>query len=330
MKAVDKRQLLFNLYSNNLKTFLELTKLKIKIKNELGEFVELNESAIFCPLCKSLFTEELLQNTNSNQLTIEHIPPESVGGKGKILTCKSCNEKFGHDLDHYINKALNVEPFLKGLPNSIVEGRLRINDSIPFKTKFLYEDGKFTLVPSYDKNIKKHYHNMIDKIQEKWDGVQLKVHFQGSNTKKTNLALVKSAYLEMFNIFGHTFLFNQNTEKVREQINHPERIILPHSSIIEQNFDDKVTGINVIKEPINKICFLIIMKLKVKQNNYSKKVGVLIPGPDEKGWETYSSFKYNEEFAPKLTHFSNLNCIKERRLTLAYNEIWENVKDGLL
>ena len=330
MKAADKRKKIFDLYASNLTNLCETTNLKIGIKNDQEELIELKEPAIFCPLCMSLFTERTLENGFVDRLTIEHIPPESVGGKGKILTCKICNETIGKKLDHHIQKELNTEPFLKAIPNSVVEGRLQINASIPFKAKFTYQKGKFILAPTLDKKTKVHYHKAMNEVQTKWEGTKFKVRFWGGNNKMSKLAIVKSAYLEMFAFFGHIFLFNSNSAKIREQINNPSKDILPHSSIIEHDFDDQVLGINIIKQPLDRICFLVILNLKVNQNNYNKKVGVLIPGPDDHAWATYSNFKNDEQIVAKLTFLSNMNCIREKELTLAFNDIWFDTKNQIL
>jgi hypothetical protein len=35
----------------------------------------------------------------TGELTLEHVPPEAVGGRGILLTCKSCNNTAGHTVD---------------------------------------------------------------------------------------------------------------------------------------------------------------------------------------------------------------------------------------
>lgn len=49
-----------------------------------------------CPLCQSRFEREALDN---DELTLEHVPPEAVGGTPIILTCKRCNNTAGHTID---------------------------------------------------------------------------------------------------------------------------------------------------------------------------------------------------------------------------------------
>ena len=49
-----------------------------------------------CPICSLLLPREA---TDSGDLTLEHVPPEPVGGKGIVLTCKQCNSTAGHTVD---------------------------------------------------------------------------------------------------------------------------------------------------------------------------------------------------------------------------------------
>jgi hypothetical protein len=39
-----------------------------------------------CPLCLRLFRRDQI-----DQLSLDHVPPKSVGSKLKVLTCKTCN-----------------------------------------------------------------------------------------------------------------------------------------------------------------------------------------------------------------------------------------------
>jgi len=48
----------------------------------------ITQPVIFCPLCIKVYHADALGQDGIDSLTIEHIPPESVGGKAKVLTCK--------------------------------------------------------------------------------------------------------------------------------------------------------------------------------------------------------------------------------------------------
>ena len=49
-----------------------------------------------CPCCMRVHGHEALSN---GMLTIEDVPPKSVGGRWLVLTCKQCNSTAGTRLD---------------------------------------------------------------------------------------------------------------------------------------------------------------------------------------------------------------------------------------
>lgn len=49
-----------------------------------------------CPVCRKPFT---VQDLAESRLSIEHVPPRSVGGRELLLTCVECNNTAGTKLD---------------------------------------------------------------------------------------------------------------------------------------------------------------------------------------------------------------------------------------
>jgi hypothetical protein len=52
-----------------------------------------------CPLCQTLFTIDELDTRN---LTKEHVPPRSIGGREMVLTCRQCNNSAGATFDAHL------------------------------------------------------------------------------------------------------------------------------------------------------------------------------------------------------------------------------------
>jgi len=66
-------------------------------------------SSYICPICGNLFDKESVENKT---LTIDHVPPKSIGGKPLVLTCESCNNDLGSKLDSQIK---NHQDFVKSV-----------------------------------------------------------------------------------------------------------------------------------------------------------------------------------------------------------------------
>ena len=48
--------------------------------------------AYICPLCLSVY------GIGNTELMLAHVPPESIGGKPILVTCKDCNSNRGTDI----------------------------------------------------------------------------------------------------------------------------------------------------------------------------------------------------------------------------------------
>jgi hypothetical protein len=80
-----------------------------------------------CPECFSLFPEDSVTDRSlphEQQLSAEHVPPETVGGRELLLTCKPCNNRAGTRLDADANRAEQMRQFVAG--NTIDLIRLKV------------------------------------------------------------------------------------------------------------------------------------------------------------------------------------------------------------
>jgi len=62
-----------------------------------------------CPLCIRGFP-----TVRPNGLSLEDVPPRSIGGKPLLLTCTECNNKHGTDVDSHIKVGRDLEQMLEG------------------------------------------------------------------------------------------------------------------------------------------------------------------------------------------------------------------------
>lgn len=165
-------------------------------------------------------------------------------------------------------------------------------------------------------------------MKEFKEGSKINMTISGSNNIKFNIALLKAAYLEMFCLFGHDFLLNENTQRIREQITMTDKWILPHIFFLPNEFGDEFVGVNIIYQPAESKCFLVILELSASSSKICKRIGVLIPGPDEKAWKTYSDFKDANPHELTLAKFLGKSYITEKKHCLTYSRVWSQVSSG--
>lgn len=229
----DKRQKLFDLYSQNLEWVKE---------NPIIRFEPDFSNGYICPLCFDIFFEQDLDNSLPNPLTLEDIPPVALGGKPLALTCKKCNSKSGHELDvHLLNRLLEVDVAMF-LPNSKsravfelngnkVNGTFEVDEEGVLKLNLQKENSNPQQSDKFTEDLFPHrtiYNplftpiEILAKQQYQTPTFNIKLN-KKSNERRAEIALLRIAYLIAFSTLGNAFLINSSLCKEREQILNPER-----------------------------------------------------------------------------------------------------------
>ena len=281
----NRKEEVFKLYSENLKGIKESN--IIKINNNTVEYV--------CPLCIGTFTISDLESKSQNPLTEEHNPPEKLGGKVTLLTCKSCNSKCGSDLDAHLLNYLLENEFNKFYPNTKTTVEYKVEDlkirgevEIDKSGTCIFKlNGKMANprdVSSFNsmvlpRNIAK-YDSFFDPKRTNIRIVPKNFRispFQKSKINRVNIALLKIAYLKAFEEIGFALLAISPLSKIREQIRNPDKNLLKGKFLVNYNFPDNFLGLNIIRYPKELMSFLLVFKLKT--SNETRKFAVALPGP---------------------------------------------------
>lgn len=295
-----KKHTLFKLFSRNLEYVKSHPEIKFKPDFENG---------YICPLCFEVFFEKDLINSKQNFLTLEDIPPKSLGGKVRALTCKKCNSIGGHTLDNNLLKRLTEIDFQSFLPNSETKTTFSFNDNKVNGKVNIDKDGTFIIdldtkrsdpkeSEQFLKDVfpPKTIYNPIHKLlnpefkEPEYKSEQFNFKkIEKSDEKKSEIALLRIAYLKAFSIFGYGFLINGYFHRIREQIQNPDKNILNPVFWIKYEFPDEMLGVNIIKEPKELRSFLIIFNLETKSSK--RQFAICLPGPTEPGIKIYENIE---------------------------------------
>jgi hypothetical protein len=78
-----------------------------------------------CPLClRGLYAIEAIE---AGELTREHVPPHSLGGRWLALTCRACNNDAGTFYDAEAEKQERMRSFLTGQHQGLMRGTYTVN-----------------------------------------------------------------------------------------------------------------------------------------------------------------------------------------------------------
>jgi hypothetical protein len=333
----DKKRKLFRLFSENLEWVKEHPSISFNPDFSNG---------YICPLCFDVFFEKNLEPTTTNYLTLEDIPPKSLGGKPLALTCKSCNSKSGHELDaHLLNRLLELDSH-QFSPNSKTETTFELNGN---RVNGIVEiDSKGTLKldlqtsRSNPKEADKFIKDLIpprtiynplfypDKLFD--EGIKtptFNLKFKRvSQERRAEIALLRIAYLLAYATFGSGFYINGGLYRVREQILNPEKDILPKVYWIKYEFPKKLEGINIITLPKELRCFLVIFNLETKSQK--RQFAIVLPGPSEPSIKVYDFIEQElcvgdgTTFLNGMTeHIPARDYLKNKDYAFASNWFWQ-------
>jgi hypothetical protein len=255
------------------------------------------------------------------------VPPKSLGGKARTLTCKECNNHARSQLESHLKRKLQMEEFFKGYPNISLETRFSPDPSIELTaTTRLRSDRVIEVVCDPSRSDPKDVGRFAD-LQAGDSLSSFKLRWlPGYRINRAEIALFRIAYLLAFSQFGYGFLMNPNLLPVRHQMQEPEEEILPSWGILKGEFPDRSLGISIVREPIEMRSFLVVFELET--DNRRTRHGVVLPGPSNPGTTVYHRVRQMQrhpggtEVEHKLQVVSGADYLTDSRLAFASHAMW--------
>lgn len=195
---MSKKHSIYKAFSENLKRTFE--RFRLSIKDSEGEVVD---NSYLCPISLLYFP---IESIKAGYLTIEHVPPRSLGGKGLLLISKEVNNRDGYTSDKKMLKYFEGENFNNHKGTTSVKLSSESLDFRGITAEFsLVKDQKHkVLFETSTQNFKALEHNQLF---ENWDNTSFTV--SGSIVKELDKkALLKCAYLLAFHKIGYELIFN--------------------------------------------------------------------------------------------------------------------------
>ena len=254
--------------------------------------------AFICPICMNIINIE-----DTDNITLEDVPPKSVGVNPLLVTCaKFNNDLGGGKLDCYLHNELLVYHLIKHPENTTYKATFTLNGvKIKGRARLEINSGKPKWHFTIDANDRVSYPNFREELENNWDGCNLQVDFNITSTKRmdeyTNISILRSAYLMAFVKMGYMYILPDNLDKVREQIQNRDKDILGSSFLVGRRTDlmpEEIEG--VYYGFVNDVsCILVIMNLHLREKNATiHKVVVALPNPDESDLSLYSKLEKME------------------------------------
>jgi hypothetical protein len=191
-----------------------------------------------CPLCEGSFGREAL---DSRELTLEHVPPESVGGRLLTLTCRPCNSVAGHTIDSEVHRRDQLLDMNRAIFSKVgvfsTKARLEI-DGIPLNVHLDVRDGSLTVEvhevindPAQFQAQMEHLRTMKEsgKVQEVLLQLTPRLRF---HIWRSQISDLRSAFLACFAGFGYSWAMLPSLDPIREQIRTPNTKLVQNAWLI--------------------------------------------------------------------------------------------------
>ncbi len=290
-KNIERKEQLFNLYASNLSLYMP----------ELKDI-------FMCPLCGERFPRTSI---HSNDVTIEHIIPQGIGGRLTTLTCKSCNNTDGSSLDSHLVQKLRHDDILAGKSELPLRATIKIGEGELGADVYLSEDKNPNIriigLPQISNP------ELHKRAQEDFSQGAREIQMTGNlgySPKRSTIAIIRSAYLMMFRYFGYGYILFDNVRKVVEQIANPDIETNILKSVM--NLKDAPpynNSVAVLLEPRELRSFLVLLDLSTK---ITRNIAVALPGLDAKSDQIIDRWA-------SLTDSGDITNTKPRFQTLQYS-----------
>lgn len=241
-----------------------------------------------CPLCTQSYfyvgRNEILGNA---EFSLDHLPPESVGGAFKVLTCKKCNNEAGYD-EAELLRLVTFGSIPDKRRNSILPYTYVINKKTGdrWPVRIIKTESKVDLI--FDEKAKLHNEKLKKFLSELHNGEhpQLQIFVGSPDLDKISRALLKSAYLICFVWWGYEFVFSKNTELIRKvfkkELIYPTRIPTVWQPLKGKE-DPVPPGVSIVSKDRERLAFVVTIHLQSSAENF--QADILIPNPTDNGWQ---------------------------------------------
>lgn len=222
-----------------------------------------HENTYICPLCIQPFSQDDLNITLANPLSLEDVPPKALGGKANILTCRDCNNRAGQTIDAALQKRMEQMDHQQFVPGAKFHAKLKQNGQITRGEITVGSGGELNVKQSYKHNKKDSLDNFVGGISPV-DGnplLELEFYKKGIDFKLLEVALLKTAYLSCFQKYGYAFILDPIYDQVRDQIRNPQNDIYPTRAWFVGPFKNTEHGVHFVST-YGLECIMSIFPLK--------------------------------------------------------------------
>jgi hypothetical protein len=207
-----------------------------------------------CPLCLDAFDRSA--TAPGGELTIEHVPPESLGGRPMCLTCRRCNNTAGSRLDSHMERHRTFVDFIAGAATRPIAATFTVADRQQRGLVQGRSDGLLLTGvaarnrPGADVAMIERLDDLVSGAAEKWSlGVAFDERWE---SRRVNVGWLRTTYLAAFAALGYHYVAQPGLALVREQVARPDDDVIPLTvEPTRADADPIARSILLVEQPID-------------------------------------------------------------------------------
>lgn len=247
-----------------------------------------------CPCCLVAYPEAIA----SQVLTIEHVPPDALGGKGMLLTCKRCNNEAGRHFDAHAIKRAEVHNLLLGRGTNRPVRAVFLADGIPVRGEVQSSGSGWFMqgVPKQnDPTITEAHERALREASERGEAPQFKFTItERFAPHQADVSWIRSAYLAAFAALGWRYILQAALDPVRELLKSDLPTDFPLIIGFNPQMDSSARAVMIVDEPES------LSSVHVVIGHYS----VFLPDP----WGTLTLQELAESLAASRDSEGKVTC----------------------
>lgn len=203
-------------------------------KNGAGRFL--------CPLCLEWFSD-------LDDLSLEHAPPKSLGGRHMAVTCRDCNSRSGHTVDAELRRAETLYEFGSRSMTKPMSATARYGD-VAQRSEIIFGPEGLSIAGVPKQNHPDTAAAVTEALRaaandKDWS---MTLSLPTPDFRKAAIAWLRAAYLVAFATLGYRYVLHEELDPVREQIRDPDAEILSRYCLVTSSSPDERRIVSV-EEP---------------------------------------------------------------------------------
>jgi hypothetical protein len=217
-----------------------------------------------------------IEEFETRELTVEHVPPKALGGKEMVLTCRRCNNDQGSQFDGTAHRGRQVKSFMAGESSQAVVARFGL-DGIESNV-FLQRTGPSGFYLTGDPRIsnpseKERLESQMEALSKSGEtGFKVTISTRMKyDPARARISWMRTGYLVAFALLGWKYILRSTLQPIRNHLAGVSTSELPILSAYDAERDPRGRQVWIVQQAHGREFLLVAVGQHM----------IFLPGPED-------------------------------------------------